>query len=82
MAKKASISKAKYDATHMKPYYFKFHIVNDADIIDKLNNVDSRQGYIRDLIRQDLARTCSVPGSSVPVSTCQASIDILTEKAK
>lgn len=66
MAKNTTIIKARYDATHMKPYYFKFHIVNDADIIDKLSKVDSRQDYIRQLIREDITRTRpgSVPDSA------------------
>ena len=65
MAKNTTIIQARYDKTHMKPYYFKFHLVNDADIIDKLSQVKSRQDYIRQLIREDIARTRirSVPDS-------------------
>ena len=68
MANKASIRKAKYDATHSKPYYFKLHVVYDADIIAKLDSVESRQGYIKQLIRQDLEKSGSVPTLSVPES--------------
>ena len=90
MAKNTTIIKARYDATHMKPYYFKFHIVNDADIIDKLSKVDSRQDYIRQLIREDLARTRpgsvpdsvpdSVPENSTPVPEKACSVPVLTRK--
>ena len=70
MAKKATISKAKYDKTHMKQYLLKFHIVNDADIIEKLDSLESKQGYIRHLIRNDIKNCSSVPdyenSSSVP----------------
>lgn len=30
----------------------------DSDIIDILNKVDSKQGYIKDLIREDRAGEC------------------------
>ena len=78
MAKNTTIIQARYDKTHIKPYYFKFHIVNDADVIDKLSKVDSRQDYIRQLIREDLNR--NKPGS-VPVSLSAATMEVLTEKA-
>ena len=66
MAKKSTITKAKYDSTHTKAYFFKLHLVNDADIIAKLDSVESRQGYIKQLIRQDLEKSGSVPTLSVP----------------
>ena len=77
MAKNATIIKARYDKTHMKPYYMKFHIVNDADIIDKLSKVESRQDYIRQLIREDLARTRSapVPAGSAPDTAPESAPD-------
>lgn len=78
MAKNTTLIKARYDATHMKPYYFKFHVVNDADIIDKFSQVDSRQDYIRQLVREDINRTR--PGS-VPIPLSAATLDILKEKA-
>ena len=59
MAKKATITKNKYDKTHMKQYLFKFHLVNDADVIEKLASVPSMQGYVRQLIRADITRTLS-----------------------
>lgn len=31
----------------------KLHKVNDADIIEKLKSVDNKQGYIKQLIRED-----------------------------
>ena len=74
MAKKATITKNKYDKTHMKQYLLKYHLVNDADIIEKLSSVPNMQGYVRQLIRQDLA-------ASVPVSMCDAARDMLQEQA-
>lgn len=81
MAKGSTIRQARYDSTHCKGFYLKLNNVYDSDIIDKLSGLESKQGYIKQLIRQDLARTCSVPGSSVPVSFGQASMDMLKEKA-
>ena len=61
MAKSHSIAQAKYDSAHCKYYSFKFNLENDSDIIEQLNNVESKQGYIKQLIRDDIARTRSVP---------------------
>ena len=66
MAKKHSVAQAKYDSTHCKYYSFKFHLVNDADVIDRLEQQETKQGYIKQLIRQDIARTCSKKAGSVP----------------
>lgn len=60
MAKKRSEIQARYDRTHCKYYSFKFNLVMDADIIQRLSEVESMQGYIKQLIRDDIARTCSV----------------------
>ena len=32
----------------------KLNKINDADIINKLNEVDNKQGYIKSLIRKDI----------------------------
>lgn len=34
-----------------------FHVVNDKDILDKLDSVDNVQGYIKGLIRNDIENT-------------------------
>ena len=57
MAKKSTIIQTRYDSTHCKNYHLKLHLTLDADIIDKLSSVPSMQGYIKQLIRDDLART-------------------------
>ena len=73
MATKQSMIQAKYDAKNSKVYSLKFNRKTDAEIIEKLDQVESRNGYIKQLIREDLARTRpgSVPDSapdSVPDS--------------
>ena len=72
---------AKYDKTHTKGVYLKLNNSTDSDILEKLSSVPNTQGYIKQLIRQDLARTCPNKGSvSVPFSP--AAMSILEEKAK
>lgn len=48
--KKAS---AKWDAANTVQVKLKLHKIKDADIIEKLKSVDSKQGYIKELIRRD-----------------------------
>ena len=74
MATKASIRQARYDASHCKIYRMKLNIENDKDIIAKLSTVSSMQGYIKQLIRENINGTVSVPFSN-------ASLELLKEKA-
>lgn len=46
----------KYDAKNTRQYHLKLNLTTDADIIAKLEQVESIQGYIKDLVRQDIAR--------------------------
>ena len=57
MAKTRTEIQAKYDAANRTAFSFKLHNTNDAEIIDKLKSVPSIQGYIKQLIREDLERT-------------------------
>ena len=47
---------AKYDAGHTRQIRLKLNISTDADILEALDNVDNKQGYIKALIREDLKR--------------------------
>lgn len=47
---------AKYDKTHTKGLYLKFNLVKDADILAKLDAVDNKQLYIKNLIRADIGK--------------------------
>ena len=76
MAKSHSIAQAKYDSTHCKYYTLKLNLATDSDVIEQLEKVESKQGYIKQLIREDI-RTFSVPVSSVPKKSM--SIDKLYE---
>ena len=45
---------AKYDKANIKGLFIKLHKEKDKDIIDKLESVKSKQGYIKHLIRKDI----------------------------
>ena len=49
--KKAS---AKYDASNTKQIKLKLNTKTDADVINKLESVANKQGYIKNLIRRDI----------------------------
>lgn len=57
MPKKSTINQMKYDKQHRRVYGFRLHNENDKDIIEKLASVPSMQGYIKQLILDDIART-------------------------
>lgn len=45
---------AKYDKANTTQFLIKLNNKTDADIITKLEAVDNRQGYIKNLIREDI----------------------------
>lgn len=47
---------AKYDAQNTKQVMLKLNKVTDADILEHLDSIDNRQGYIKRLIRQDMKK--------------------------
>jgi len=56
LAQSNAVKKAvrKYDKANITGLYIKLHKAKDKDIIDKLATVDSKQGYIKQCIREDL----------------------------
>lgn len=46
----------KYDAKNTKQLHFKLNIKTDADILDWLEKQENVQGYIKQLIRQDMKK--------------------------
>lgn len=46
----------KFQKEKCKQYTFKFNKNTDADIIEVLDTVSNRQGYLKGLIRADLRR--------------------------
>lgn len=61
MATKRSISQARYDEKSTWRVGLKFNVKTDADIRAHLESQDSIQGYIKSLIRADIAAHGSVP---------------------
>ena len=57
MPKSSTIAQRKYDSANCKFYHLKFNLRTDADVIAKLESVPSRQDYLRQLVRKDLAAT-------------------------
>ena len=47
---------AKYKAKCIKQIKFNFHKELDADVLDQLEKVGNKQGYIKELIRADIAK--------------------------
>lgn len=57
MATKAQLrATAKYDKTHTKTVIMKLNLKTDADILKRLDEVGSKQGYIKKLIRDDMEK--------------------------
>ena len=54
-AKKAA--DLKYHKTALRQIKFNFNKKIDADILEKLDSVENKQGYIKDLIRADIAKS-------------------------
>lgn len=51
--KKAS---AKYDRSHTRQIMLKLNLKTDSDILAKLESVKNKQGYVKNLIRNDLKK--------------------------
>ena len=56
MPNNRTISQRKYDSANCTFYHLKLNNKTDADVIAKLATVPSKQDYIRQLIRKDLAQ--------------------------
>lgn len=53
-ARRRTEAQLKYDAKATKRYFLKLNLVNDKEIISKLESVGNVQGYIKKLIRKDI----------------------------
>lgn len=52
----------KYNTANTRQVGFNFSLKYDADILAKLDSVPNKQGYIKDLIRADIARSAQNKG--------------------
>ena len=53
-------AQAKYDKENTKQILLKLNLANDADIIEKLNAESNKQGYIKQLVRNDMRASSDV----------------------
>lgn len=49
-------AKAKYNKTKTRTYCLRLNLKTDSDIIEILDSVTSKQGYIKQLIREDIPK--------------------------
>ena len=49
-------AQAKYDKANTRQIHLKLNRRTDADVIQALDNAESKQGYIKCLIRADISR--------------------------
>ena len=54
MGNKASERQRRFDEKNTRRIGLKLNLKTDADILEKLESVENKQGYIKELIRQDL----------------------------
>lgn len=55
-SKAQKAASAKYDASHTIQLKLKLNTKTDADIIEQLDAITNKQGYIKDLIRRDIEK--------------------------
>lgn len=51
-----SRASAKYNASTTKAVPFRLNLNTDKDILEKLASIDNVQGYLKQLIRDDIAK--------------------------
>lgn len=57
MATKAQIdASVRYDAKNTKRIFIKLNKTTDADILEYLDKVNNKQGYIKELIRKEIRK--------------------------
>ena len=54
-----SKSQAQYDKEHTTGFHMKLNNESDSDILDWLSQQDSKQGAIKKLIREEIAKSSS-----------------------
>lgn len=52
----ASKASMKWASAHVRQFKFNLNDVNDTDIITWLDSIPNKQGYLKDLIRADMAK--------------------------
>jgi len=55
MGSRRTETKARYDKANTRHFHLKYNLKTDADILAQLDKQSSIQGYIKSLIRADIA---------------------------
>lgn len=61
-------AQAKYDKENTVSVRLKLNKKTDADILERLDGVKSKQGYIKALVREDMRKRCSPATGIGPVT--------------
>ncbi len=69
---------AKYDAANTRQITLKLNRGTDKDVLDKLNATGNRQGYIKELIRADLAKNGEAVASDNKVMNSSYPANLIT----
>lgn len=56
---------AKYDKVNTKSVFLKLNVKTDADILEHLETVGNKQGYIKELIRKDMNGVTAAPVNKI-----------------
>lgn len=56
MIQRKETPQARYDKSHTQRVDLKLNKSTDADILERLAQVESKQGYIKRLIREDMSK--------------------------
>jgi len=59
---------AAWQKKNVRQIKFNFNLQTDADILAKLDSLENKQSYIRDLIRADIEKSSKIPchSDSIP----------------
>lgn len=60
MSKSNPTPQERYEKANIKKMTFAFNLKTDADILKKLNSVPNKLGYLKAVIRADMAKTTDV----------------------
>ena len=55
----------KYNDAHTTQIKFCFNNETDADVLDRLNSLKNKQGYVKALIREDINKRPELPASEL-----------------
>jgi hypothetical protein len=61
-------AQAKYDKENTVSVSLKLNKRTDADILERLDEVSSKQGYIKALVREDMRKGCGPAAGIVPAT--------------